>query len=99
MSQTPFCSICNTKLEQDNKEDWKCPSCKAVYHSFEQMKYEDEFTSSHEDEFPELGGHNIGGASPLESGDEETDGSIIDQLYKDPRKKPNQGEGANTWEV
>lgn len=60
---------------------------------------QDEFVSSHEDEAPELGGWNIGGASGLEAADDETDGSIIDELYKKPRYAPNRGEGANTWDT
>lgn len=93
----PHCSICDAKLEKQ-EDDWKCPSCKAIYHSFETLKYEDEFTSSHEDEAPELGGYNIGGASPLQAADDEADPDLLSMLHKDPKMKPNAGEGANTWE-
>ena len=94
----PLCSICHVVLDEKEGK-LVCPSCAAVYHSEKEIiEYQEEdFTSSHEDEFPEITGTGGGSSGIMMAGDEQ-DGPLIDQLYKDPRKKPNMGEYADRWD-
>jgi len=94
---SPFCSICDTKLEADG-DSFKCPKCNAVYHPHaEIMKHQEDVHFSHEDEQIELSGVSTE-TSSLAAADDETDGSIVDELYKKPRHKPNDGSGAASWD-
>jgi uncharacterized Zn finger protein (UPF0148 family) len=47
--------------------------------------------------YPEVTGTGGGSAGIMMAGDEQ-DGPLIDQLYKDPRKKPKMGEFAESWD-
>ena len=94
-----LCSVCKTVLLEEKDGEAECPNCHAVYRpAMEIVEYQDDdFSSSHSDEFPELTG--TGGNVPgiMMAGDEQ-DPSIIDSLYKDPKKKPNMGEFAERWD-
>jgi hypothetical protein len=63
---------------------------------FEIVEYPDEVVPIGSEDMPELSGAG-GGAGIMMAGDEQ-DGPLIDQLYKDPRKKPNMGEFAERWD-
>ena len=95
----PYCSICTDTPLEENKEtgEFKCPSCQAVYHKeSEIMKYQDQVSFSHDDEFPEQAGVSTD-AVPLLAGDDDSDPSLLSQLYKDPKTKPNEGH-AEKWD-
>jgi hypothetical protein len=97
----PLCSLCKVELETDeeDKEKMVCPSCTAVYMpAKEMMEYSDDESvgSIHDDEMPELTG--AGGALGIELATDETDPSMIDMLYKDPKNKPSQGTGTESWD-
>ena len=91
MKDIPICSQCKVKTEYaSDSDEYVCPMCAAVYYpSKEIVEYEDDFTSSHEDEQPEI--HGTGGGTGLTTSDEDI--SITEMLHKDPRLKPNMGEG------
>ena len=95
----PLCSVCKTVLLDEKDGIAECPNCHVVYYpSREIIEYEDDdFSSSHSDEMPEITG--TGGNVPgLLAATDEQDPSITDALYKDPRKKPNMGEFAERWD-
>ena len=96
---TLLCSICNSPLSEI-EDGFLCsnPSCQTKYHKNEIIKQEEDFSSSHEDEFPELGGDNISGAPLLDTLSDEQDPSLIEQLYKNGKTKPNEGSGAERWD-
>jgi hypothetical protein len=95
----PLCSVCHTILNEEKDGEAVCSSCGAVYRpSSEIIEYqEDDFSSSHSDEFPEVTGTG-GGSSGIMMAKDAQDPSIIDALYKDPKKKPNDGWGAESWD-
>ena len=59
------------------------------------MSFEDDFTSSHEDEMPELGGVSTQ-AGGLMAADDELDPSLIDQLHK--KDRINRGTNVDQWD-
>jgi hypothetical protein len=95
----PLCSVCHTVLNEEKDGKAICGYCGAVYYpSKEIIEYkEEDFTSSHADEYPEVTGTGGGSAGIMMAGDEQ-DGPLIDQLYKDLRKKPKMGEFAESWD-
>jgi hypothetical protein len=95
----PLCSVCKTVLLEEKEGEAECPNCHAVYRpSSEIIEYEeDDFSSSHSDEFPEVTGTGGGSSGIMMAGDEQ-DGPLTDQLYKDPKRKPNMGEFADRWD-
>ena len=97
MSSIPYCSVCNTKLQHDDEAQlYRCPSCKKTYDpSREIMSFEDDFTSSHEDEFPQIGGVSTQ-AGGLVAADDELDPSLIDQLHK--KDRINRGTNVDQWD-
>ena len=74
-------------LSPDTQE-YICPQCGAAYDiTREVVEYEDEFTSSHEDENPEIAGIGAGTSSLL-SAEEDEDPELTNLLYKDAKHKP-----------
>ena len=85
-------------MKDEEERVFECTNCHAVYHEQREiMRYEDEIHVAAEEEQPELSGVSTAG-SGLMPADDETDPSLIDQLYKSARHKPNEGEGAESWD-
>jgi hypothetical protein len=94
----PICSACKVKLMQtDTQNEFVCPKCGRSYMpDFEIVEYPDEVVPVGSEDMPELLG--IGGGAGIMAATDEQDGSLTDQLYKSPKTKPNQGEGAERWD-
>jgi hypothetical protein len=95
----PTCSLCKIQTETAETDgEYVCPDCGRIYvPGYEIVEYPDELEPIGAEEQPELAG--LGGASsPLVAADDEIDGSIIDQLYKNPKSKPNEGTNAESWD-
>ena len=97
MTEQAYCPVCNVKLQHDDEAQlYRCPSCSKTYDpNREIMSYEDDFTSSHEDEFPEIGGVSTQAAGLIAANDEE-DPSLIDQLHK--KDRINRGGNVEKWD-
>ena len=95
----PLCSVCHTVLNEEKDGKATCGYCGAVYYpSKEIIEYkEDDFSSSHSDEFPEVTGTGGGSSGIMMAGDEQ-DPDLTSLLYKDPKKKPNEGWGVESWD-
>ena len=59
-------------------------------------EYEDELVTSHSDDYPELG--DGGDSVAISFGDDDSDPSITDQLYKSGKTKPNDGNPNTYWD-
>ena len=90
----PICSMCKVTTEKGEYEgEYVCPNCARVYlPEKEIVEYEDTFMTSHSDEQVEIEG--IGAGVGLLAAKDGQDDSLLDMLHKDPRYKPNMGEGA-----
>jgi hypothetical protein len=90
----PICSMCKVKTNKGDYEgEYVCPNCARIYlPEKEIVEYEDTFVTSHSDEQVELEG--ISSGVGLLSAKDGQDDSLLDMLHKDPRCKPNMGEGA-----
>ncbi len=94
----PVCSMCKVKTDKGEYEgEYVCPQCARVYlPEKEIVEYEDEFVTSHSDEQVEIAG--ISGGIGLLPAKDEQDDSLINQLYKSGRHRPNDGYGASSWD-
>lgn len=62
------------------------------------IEYEgDDFSSSHSDKLPELGGIDSGPGIMM--ADDDREGSLTDQLYKFWKHKPNQGKSLFQYQI
>ena len=90
----PTCSVCRVKTDRGEYEgEYVCPQCARVYlPEKEIVEYEDTFVTSHSDEQVEIEGISTGvGLITAKDGQ---DDSLLDMLHRDPRYKPNMGEGS-----
>jgi hypothetical protein len=95
----PICSICKKQTEAAEMDgEFACPDCGRIYvPGFELVEYPDEVVPVGSEDQPEIAG--LGGAgSPLVAADDDLDGSIVDQLYKNAKSKPNDGTTAERWD-
>jgi uncharacterized Zn finger protein (UPF0148 family) len=94
-----LCSVCKTVLLDEKDGEAVCPNCHAVYRpASEIIQYEDEdFSSSHSDEMPEITGTG-GSVAGIMAATDEQDPNLTDALYKHWKHKPNEGENAEKWD-